>query len=99
MNLSRRGLLGGLVGIVAAPALVRASSLMPVRAPKLLTSAELNRRLLYHGPVPPSAMPGDMYLDATYRLWVACGTPGRVHWSVVPNPRTGKPAVLPRPLR
>lgn len=33
---SRRGFLGGLIGIIAAPAIVRAASLMPVRAPKLI---------------------------------------------------------------
>jgi hypothetical protein len=32
MTVSRRGLLSGLVGLVAAPAIVRASSLMPVKA-------------------------------------------------------------------
>ena len=32
MLLSRRGLLTGLVGLVAAPAIVRVSSLMPVKA-------------------------------------------------------------------
>jgi hypothetical protein len=32
MNLSRRSLIAGLVSLVAAPAIVRASSLMPVRA-------------------------------------------------------------------
>lgn len=35
-NLSRRGLLGGFIGLVAAPAIVRASSLMtikPIRDP------------------------------------------------------------------
>jgi hypothetical protein len=31
-ELSRRGLLGGLIGIIAAPAIVRATSLMPVKA-------------------------------------------------------------------
>jgi len=30
--ITRRGLVGGLVGIIAAPAIVRASSLMPVKA-------------------------------------------------------------------
>jgi hypothetical protein len=30
--LSRRGLFGGMAGVIAAPAIVRASSLMPVRA-------------------------------------------------------------------
>jgi hypothetical protein len=32
MNLSRRGLITGLISFVAAPAIVRAASLMPVKA-------------------------------------------------------------------
>ena len=32
MEISRRGLITGLAGLVAAPAIVRASSLMPVKA-------------------------------------------------------------------
>ena len=32
VTLSRRGLIGGLIGIIAAPAIVRAASLMPVKA-------------------------------------------------------------------
>lgn len=32
MNLSRRSLLTGFAGLLAAPAIIRASSLMPVRA-------------------------------------------------------------------
>lgn len=34
MNLSRRGLITGLISFVAAPAIVRAASLMPVKALK-----------------------------------------------------------------
>lgn len=32
VTLSRRGLIGGLIGIIAAPAIVRAASLMPVKS-------------------------------------------------------------------
>lgn len=32
MTISRRGLLSGLVGLIAAPAIVRVASLMPVKA-------------------------------------------------------------------
>ena len=32
MLISRRGLIGGMAGLLAAPAIVRASSLMPVKA-------------------------------------------------------------------
>lgn len=40
MHLARRGfILGGLASAFAAPAIVRAGSLMPIRAPKLITSA------------------------------------------------------------
>lgn len=43
MNLSRRGFLGGVVGLIASPAIVRASSLMPVKAVSFgPTFAELN---------------------------------------------------------
>jgi len=37
MTLSRRGFLGGILAAAAAPALVRASSLMPIVAPKIWT--------------------------------------------------------------
>lgn len=37
----RRGLLAGLAAAVAAPAIVRAASIMPVRTPALLRPAEL----------------------------------------------------------
>ena len=39
MSLTRRGLLGGLLSLVATPAIVRAASLMPVRA--TLVSAQM----------------------------------------------------------
>lgn len=35
MDISRRGLLRGAVALIAAPAIVRASSLMPIYVPKL----------------------------------------------------------------
>lgn len=41
MILTRRSFLVSLAATLAAPAIVRASSLMPVRAPKLLTVDEL----------------------------------------------------------
>lgn len=34
--ISRRGVLSGLVSALAAPAIVRATSLMPIRVPKLI---------------------------------------------------------------
>lgn len=37
-GISRRGLLTGLISVLAAPAIVRASSLMPIRAPKLIVA-------------------------------------------------------------
>lgn len=36
MSLSRRGFFTGMVALVASPAIVRAASLMPVRAPQLV---------------------------------------------------------------
>lgn len=41
--LSRRGFLGGFAGVIAAPAIVRVSSIMPVRAlpPKLLNAVDV----------------------------------------------------------
>lgn len=42
MNLSRRGLIGGLVALVAAPAIVRVESLMVLPAPqKIISSGEI----------------------------------------------------------
>ena len=38
MLMDRRGFLGVLAGAIAAPAIVRASSIMPVRAPTLLSA-------------------------------------------------------------
>lgn len=35
-TLTRRGLLGGMLSIIAAPAIVRASSLMPVKSVKVI---------------------------------------------------------------
>lgn len=37
MIVSRRSLITGITSIIAAPAIVRAESLMPIRAPKLIT--------------------------------------------------------------
>ena len=41
-NIDRRGFLRGLTGILAAPALVRVSSLMPVKARPLLIEYDIN---------------------------------------------------------
>jgi len=43
---SRRSFITGLAALVAAPAVVRASSLMPVKAPKLLTDDETLQRII-----------------------------------------------------
>ena len=36
MTTTRRGFIAGLAALIAAPAIVRASSLMPIRTPKLI---------------------------------------------------------------
>ena len=41
--LNRRGLLIGIGALIAAPAIVRVESIMPVRAPRLLTMADILR--------------------------------------------------------
>jgi hypothetical protein len=41
VTLSRRGFIGGLAALVAAPAVVRAASLMPVSAPKLMRGLQV----------------------------------------------------------
>jgi hypothetical protein len=44
--LNRRGLLTGLVSLIAAPAIVRAASIMPVRAPTLSWGLISDQRLM-----------------------------------------------------
>lgn len=41
LKIPRRRFLAGLVGLIAAPAIVRAESLMPVRTPKWVTAWDL----------------------------------------------------------
>ncbi len=41
---SRRGFIAGLASLIAAPAIVRAGSLMPVKAPRLITGYEILQR-------------------------------------------------------
>lgn len=41
LKIPRRRFLAGLVGLIAAPAIVRAESLMPVRTPKWVTGWDL----------------------------------------------------------
>ncbi len=80
INLSRRGLIGGLVGIIAAPAIVRIDSLMPVRRiplflrDTLLWGDKLTWKrvplpfspLTEGGPLPPTfAMEVKEYIDKT----------------------------------
>ena len=65
MNTSRRGFLSGIASLLAAPAIVRASSLMPVKAlPTVPTLEELfwSPRLI----VPSNMYPGALtWIDAT----------------------------------
>jgi hypothetical protein len=42
MMLSRRGFVGGLIGALAAPAIVRVESIMPVRVPSLIAVTPLS---------------------------------------------------------
>ena len=44
LDLSRRGLFGGVAALLAAPALVRATSIMPVRDPRLVRGIWLDTR-------------------------------------------------------
>ncbi len=39
--ITRRGIITGLASLVAAPAIVRAASLMPIKAPPLLSCSEI----------------------------------------------------------
>ena len=45
MNLSRRGLLGGIIAACAAPAIVRSGLIMPIK-PKLVVGLDLNEHTL-----------------------------------------------------
>lgn len=70
--MNRRGFLGGLIGVVAAPAIVRAESLMKIwvpPVPKILTGeriALLQRQILM------SAIPKEVLLDtASYGTGIA----------------------------
>jgi hypothetical protein len=69
MLLSRRGLITGLASLVAAPAIVRASSLMPVKAwaPEVLTDFDLFK----YGPALWDSAEGALYSYDTRRgLWL-----------------------------
>jgi hypothetical protein len=62
MLINRRGLITGLVSFVAAPAIVRAGSLMPVRS------------IVMPAPNPYHAMPGDMAVNDEGLIAVYDGT-------------------------
>lgn len=49
VHLSRRGLFGGVGALLAAPALVRATSIMPVRDPRLVRGIWLDTKRLLGG--------------------------------------------------
>ena len=56
--ISRRGLVAGLASLIAAPAIVRAESLMPVKRVVITTPAYLMVPHLYSGWARPSASGG-----------------------------------------
>ena len=75
MLLSRRGLIAGLVSLVAAPAIVRASSLMPVKAWEPFIPAGL----LHDADLRPGAI---TWVDDVYdgQLAVTRGINGLIPW-------------------
>jgi hypothetical protein len=60
MQISRRGILGGLAGLIAAPAIVKISNIMPVRTPLWTPS-------LPHGPT--------YYVKSVSGLGITIGSP------------------------
>lgn len=84
--IGRRGFITGLISLVAAPAIVRAGSLMPVKSASLrsvITPSEMDidlygvgpciSALLHHGhrmACPPMLINGDMLIPMPVTRWV-----------------------------
>lgn len=68
-DLSRRGFIGGLIGIVAAPAIVRASALMPVKviAPEPVLWLEKAKILAMYPPEQPLYLVLPQWMLVQYR--------------------------------
>jgi hypothetical protein len=81
LDLNRRSLITGLISLVAAPAIVRAINIMPVRSPKVEVLSLLNRYSFAEWTSGMCLSPGDIVQDGN-RLLICTGTyTGKDHGS------------------